>query len=457
MINLTRELIQKFNVPGPRYTSYPTAPEWKSGFASSQYQQTLVQFGQSDRPLSLYVHIPFCQTQCYFCGCNVVIRKQKESVGDDYLTQVEKEWQLVSSAIARKPLIKQLHWGGGTPNYLSAKQMKRLFESISNQVQWDLEAEIAIEIDPRTVQEGHLTTLKQLGFNRISMGIQDIDPKVQKAINRIQPLEQIQTLFKSLRDLQFPSINVDLIYGLPYQSLEGFQHTIEAIIALKPDRIALYSFARIPWLKSHQNLIPNDALPDANTKLDLFLQAREQFVQAGYLAIGMDHFALPTDAMAKAFLNNRLYRNFMGYALQYTRDYVGLGVTSIGYVNDHFIQNAHDLKSYVQHIHSGELACEKGLELSQDDLLRQWVIVELMCHSKLNKEAFEIQFKQRFDDYFADVTDHLKTCEADGLLIQTPTNIELTELGKLFVRNVCMGFDWYYQQQSGHKQFSKTV
>ena len=457
MISLTKELIQHYNTPGPRYTSYPTAPEWSSAFTQEEATHALASFGKSGKPVSVYIHIPFCATMCYYCGCNVTIRKPKGSVGDEYIEYLQKELELVSRTLPTPPLLKQLHWGGGTPNFLTESQSQKLYTLMQTHFKFDSEAEIALEIDPRTVTLSQIAHYRQLGFNRISMGIQDFNADVQKAVNRIQPFEHVETLMKELRRLQFDSVNMDLIYGLPFQSVSKFLATIDHILELNPDRIALYSFAHIPWLKSHQNLISETTLPDSNEKLDIFISARNKLLESGYDAIAMDHFAKSEDAMSKAFKNKTLYRNFMGYTLKPAEEFIGLGVTSIGYLNHTFMQNAHELKTYYASLDAGVLPTAKGLKLSQDDIYRQWVIGQLMCQFKVDKIQFETLFSQNFDHYFEFEHLHIHTCEKEGLVTCLGSVIEATELGRLFIRNICMGFDWYFRQENRHKRFSKTV
>ena len=453
---LTPEVIGRYTKPGPRYTSYPTAPEWKL-FSPQDYAQTLNRFGASCESLSLYIHIPFCVSMCSYCGCNVVIRKANARVGDVYLDYLEKELTLVQHEIRRKPLLKQFHIGGGTPNYLQPDQLERLMQMVSAHFDWDPEAEIAIEMDPRLATDGHLDALRTLGFNRISMGIQDFDLKVQEAVNRVQPYDMVDNLMQGLRSRGFTSINMDLIYGLPFQSQASFEKTIDQVLALSPDRIALYSFAHIPWLKSHQRLIDPETLPVAAEKLGIFLMARERLLAGGYDAIAMDHFAKSTDEMAKAYHSGTLYRNFMGYTLKPADEYLGVGVTSIGFLAHTFAQNSKDLKGYYAALDRGELPVERGLVLTEDDQRRQWVISQLMCHFRVDKGEFLQRFGVNFETYFEAEHDHLAQCVAEGLITQDPTVISATALGRLFVRNVAMGFDWYLRQAQGHKQFSSTI
>jgi len=455
-MTITPELISKFNRAGPRYTSYPTAPEW-GPLTEAAYQHHLSKFGQGTGSLSLYIHIPFCAKMCYYCGCNVIIRKPNDQVGDTYLDYLEKELKLISRDFGRKPLLKQLHLGGGTPNFLTSQQLIKLFSLISSYFSFDPSSEIAMEIDPRTIHIDQLETVKKLGVNRISMGIQDFDHDVQVAVNRIQPFTLVSELVTHLRRLDFSSINMDLIYGLPHQNAVSFKKTVADVIALGADRIALYSFAHVPWLKSHQTLINEKALPVSTDKLNIFLGARDQFLENGYTAIGMDHFAKSSDDMAKAFLSGTLYRNFMGYTLKPADEFLGIGVSSIGQMAGGFFQNTKELSAYTAALDAGRYPIVRGLILSEDDKIRQWVIQELMCHFKLEKSVFFDHYGHRFDDYFLEEQPHLDQCVEDGLISSNPHAIVVTDLGKFFIRNVVMGFDWYLRQPKSHQQFSSTV
>ena len=455
-IQLTADLIKKLDVPGPRYTSYPTAPEWTSEFTANDYISALNAFDVGRRSLSLYVHIPFCAKMCYYCGCNVVIRKSNVNVGDAYIDDLVREFSLVARQLSGKPVVRQLHWGGGTPNFLSVAQINRLMAEIQRFFTIDFSGEVAVEVDPRTVNADQIETFRNLGFNRVSMGIQDFNPEVQSAISRIQPFEAVRALFKQLRDLRFESVNVDLIYGLPLQTVRGFLSTVDQILALNPDRIALYSYAHVPWLKSHQKLISIDSLPDQNEKLDIFLNAREAFIKNGYSAIAMDHFAKPSDELAVAYNAGVLYRNFMGYTVKPADDYLGFGVSSIGNVSNRFVQNVKELDRYSALLSEGHLPVDRGLALDQDDQIRQWVILSLMCRFSVDKAEFENRFSTSFDLYFDRVRPHLTDCEQNGLVRNSVAEIAVTELGKLFVRNVCMGFDRYLKPLA-ERRFSRTI
>lgn len=456
-MQITAEMIQKFDVAGPRYTSYPTAPVWTEDVTSRIYIEKLQAFGQNDKTLSLYIHLPFCRSLCTFCACNVIIRPADEKYSEEYLKYLFKEIDLVAKAIGRRKKIRQLHWGGGTPTFSGEDQIRRLFGKIRSTFDIDTDAEIAIEIDPRTISESKMRTLHDVGFNRVSMGVQDFDEDVQKSVNRIQPLEVVERTTRWSRELGFGSINFDLIYGLPNQTRASFDDTVEKVIALRPERIALYSFAYVPWLKHHQRKIDTQTLPDANEKMEIFVSARNKFLDAGYQAIAMDHFALKSDELAKAFNEQRLYRNFMGYTVKPADEYIGLGMTAIGFLENTFIQNVKELPEYYRLLREETLPVERGKVLTRDDQIRQWVIHSLMCHFSVKRQAFSVKFSVEFDEYFKDEQDHLNNCVEDGLLQKTDDGYEATEMGRLFIRNVCMGFDWYLKQKDGHKRFSKTV
>ena len=454
---MTPETLKKYDVAGPRYTSYPTAPAWSEEVNETIYQTKLKNFGKSDKTLSLYLHIPFCETMCNFCACSVIIRRKDEKYSQEYLEHLFKEIDLVAQAMGPKKTVRQLHWGGGTPNYLTEEQMEKLFDKIKKNFHLDPEAEIALEIDPRTVNKYQLKTLRNLGFNRISMGIQDFNEDVQKAVNRVQPFEQVKDCYDYCRELKFNSINFDLIYGLPKQTLKTFQETIAKVIDLKPDRIALYSFAYLPTLKKHQTKIDPKHLPSHETKLALFLKSREQFLSSNYQAIAMDHFALKDDELADAFNKGKLHRNFMGYTVKPADEFLGLGVTSIGFLENLFIQNHKVLSEYYKSLKNGHLPVERGKLLSLDDQIRQWTINAIMCQFEVNKNLFNEKFGVEFDCYFKDEQQHIENCLKDDLITTTSQKIQVTDLGKIFVRNICMGFDFYLKEKITRAKFSQTV
>ncbi len=454
---IDKATVTKYDVAGPRYTSYPTAPQWSDAVNATTYHDKLKVFGLNDKTLSLYIHVPFCEQLCYFCACNKVIRAKEERVGDEFLEHLFKELDQVAFLIGRRKLIRQLHWGGGTPTFLSERQTKQLFKKITDLFDVDLNGEIAIEIDPRTVTEDKLKVLKALGFNRVSMGVQDFDAKVQDDINRIQPFEQVAEVNTWCRNLGFLSVNFDLIYGLPYQTKETFANTVMKVVGLRPDRIALYSFAYVPWLSKPQNKFNLDAIPVQDEKLDIFINSRNALLNAGYKAIAMDHFALSSDDMAKAFDQGTLHRNFMGYTLKPADEFIGVGPSAIGFLENTYFQNVKVLPDYYALTSEGKLPVERGQVLTQDDIMRKWVINALMCAFKLDRQEFKKTFQQDFDKYFSFEKEHLTHCIEDGLLNVEGDAFFVTDLGKIFIRNVAMGFDWYLRQKDGHKRFSRTI
>ncbi|VAX36496.1 Coproporphyrinogen III oxidase, oxygen-independent [hydrothermal vent metagenome] len=456
-IHINKETLLKYDIPGPRYTSYPTAPIWTDDVTENIYIEKLKQLRSSDKTLSLYIHIPFCQTLCSYCGCNVLIRKQEVKHGDEYLQYLFKEIDLITQYIGKNKKIKQFHWGGGTPTYFNEQQIERIFEKVRESFDIDFDGEIAIEIDPRTIDKKKMHRLRLLGFNRISMGVQDFNADVQKAVNRIQPYELVKEFNDLCHELKFNSVNFDLIYGLPHQTPMSFKETIDKVIALRPDRIALYSFAYVPWLKKHQNKMDKVALPTPDQKIDIFLNSRDALIDSGYQAIAMDHFALKKDELAKAFDKGSLYRNFMGYTVKPADEYIGLGLTSIGFLENTFVQNHKVLKDYYDSLDNAQLPIERGKVLNEDDVIRQWTINALICQFSVDKESFQEKFKLAFDKYFTQEQDHLKQCIEDNLIAVDGDMIRVTDLGKIFIRNVCMGFDYYLRQKGAHKRFSRTV
>lgn len=453
---IDKATILKFDTPGPRYTSYPTAPVWSDAVNEAVYIKDLCAFGTCDKTLSLYIHIPFCESLCTYCGCNVVIRKKDERFGDEYIDHLDREMALVYKHLGRRKKVRQLHWGGGTPTFLNEAQIERLYTTTRKYFDIDPNGEIAIEIDPRTIDKSKVQKLRALGFNRVSMGIQDFSEDVQREVNRYQPYRIVKEFNDWCRELNFASVNFDLIYGLPRQTRESFQDTAAKTIALRPDRIALYSFAYVPWLKKHQQKIDTALLPSNDAKLDIFLRARDALVGAGYKAIAMDHFALENDELAKAFESGTLYRNFMGYTVKPADEYIGLGVTSIGFLENTYVQNHKALPAYYQALKDGHLPVERGMVLSEDDTIRQWTINSLMSRFSVDKRAFEQRFHADFDAYFSEEQGHLRWCADNDLISLDSTRINVLELGKIFIRNVCMGFD-HYLKQSAQQKFSRTV
>lgn len=453
-------LLRQYDRPGPRYTSYPTAVEFNASFDDAAYRKRLKAAGSvPEQPLSLYVHLPFCESRCSYCGCMVIIT-QKREVAVRYLDYLEREIEMLAQALGRRRRVIQLHWGGGTPTYLTVAQIRRLDATVQRCFEVDPDAEKAIEIDPRVTTREQLVLLRSLGFNRLSMGVQDFTPAVQEAIGRRQTHTLTRDLYEFARSVGFDSINVDLIYGLPRQALDTFRHTLDAVVALRPDRIAVYSYAHVPWLRPHQRTIDESTLPGTELKFELFGAAIETFLGAGYAPIGMDHFALPGDELAQAAASRRLHRNFMGYTTRPAADMFGVGVSAIGDVQGAFAQNAKKLPAYYEAIDAGRFPIERGYGLDADDLIRRHVITQLMCNFHVDRAAVGARFGVEFDNYFkvelAELAGPGGAAE-DGFLTITPEAIDVTVNGRLFVRNICMAFDRYLPAHAGRRVFSQTI
>jgi len=457
--SVTADLLAKYDRAGPRYTSYPTAVEFHEGFTPERYFEKLEQAAaRPEEPLSVYVHLPFCRERCSFCGCNVIIT-QKPGVAADYIADLEREVALVAKRLGKRTRLVQYHWGGGTPTYLSLEEIERVWRSFADRFTFEPGAEIAIEVDPRVTTHRQAELLKRLGFNRISMGVQDFDSDVQEAVNRYQTFNQTKDLHEHLRGLGIESINFDFIYGLPHQTPESFRKTIQLALELRPDRVAVYSYAFVPWIKAHQKAIRLEDLPAREVKLELFGIAHELFTGAGYQQIGMDHFALQTDSLARAARERTLYRNFMGYTTHPAKDFVGFGVSAIGDLGGAFAQNTKKLNRYKEALDRGRPPIERGFERSRDDEIRRDVIQSLICNFFLDIRAIERAHRIDFASYFADPLRELDQGPgSNGFLTRTPEAIEVTPQGRLFVRNICMAFDAYLKRHEGEKQvFSRTV
>jgi oxygen-independent coproporphyrinogen III oxidase len=454
-LHLTQELLDRYNVAGPRYTSYPTAPEWDDSFGPADYDRALKLSNSPRHPLSLYIHLPFCERLCLFCGCNVVINKNHD-VLLPYLEKLKWEIARIAERLDRTRPVVQFHWGGGTPTYLNAGQIEDLFSYARGLFSFATDAEIGIEVDPRVTTEEQLTVLRRLGFNRISMGIQDFNPAVQQTVRRIQPYEQSKALFDACRSLNFESINIDLIYGLPRQTPESFVQTVEKVIELGPDRVAMFSYAHVPWLKKQQGSFAR-LIPLGMDKFRIFGAGIERFTRAGYLYIGMDHFARPNDELCTAQRNRTLHRNFQGYTTKAGSDLLGMGVSSIGGVDRMYAQNYRDLKNYYAAIDRNELPIMRGILLNDDDVLRRAAISKLLCHCVIQKKEFDSEFGICFDDYFSEELRRLASLREDGLVALTADAISVTMLGRIFIRNVGMVFDRYLQNPKNKPVFSKTL
>lgn len=453
-------LVRRYDRPGPRYTSYPTAVEFNENFDEAAYRGRLqAAAAVPGEPLSLYVHLPFCEERCSYCGCAVIATRRRE-VAATYLEYLAKEAALLAGALGARRKVVQMHWGGGTPTYLNVDQLRALHAMLSRYFDFEPNAELAIEIDPRVTTGEQLTVLRELGFTRLSMGVQDFACEVQAAIGRRQSENQTRGLFGFARRLGFESINVDLVYGLPRQGVPSFSRTIESIVDLRPDRIAVYSYAHVPWLRPSQKAIKVEELPSPVQKIELIGTAIEQFLSAGYVAIGMDHFALPGDDLAIAAQRRRLHRNFMGYTTRPASDVVALGISAIGDVRGAFAQNVKKLPAYYRALDAGRFPIEKGYGLSPDDLIRRHVIAELMCNFYLDRVAVERAFGVSFEHYFGPELEQLAAASGpvgDGLLEITDEALTVTPRGRLFVRTICMHFDRYLPSHSGKTVFSRTV
>jgi len=457
---ITLELLQKYDRPGPRYTSYPTAVEFAETFGPAEYVARLAEADRNPGALSLYAHLPFCEHRCTFCGCHVVITKDQDIVAK-YLGYLHREIDLLAAHLPNRRRVSQYHWGGGTPTHLTPTEMEALHRKMTDHFVIEPDAEVAIEVDPRHTSAEQIGLLRSLGFNRLSMGVQDFDREVQAAVDRNQTEAQTRTMYELGRAKGFGSINLDLIYGLPLQTLPKFARTVDTVIAMRPDRVALYSYAHVPWIRAQQKWIDPADLPSAEDKLQLFLDARDRFLAAGYVEIGMDHFALPGDELAEARSKRRLHRNFMGYTVKMGSDMVAVGVSGIGDVRGAFVQNEKKLSRYYDVLDAGVFPVERGYALDRDDMIRRETITRLMCNLWLDTRAIESDFGIVFADYFAPELAQLRVADgpvAHGFVAIEPDHIEIVGLGRFFVRNVAMIFDRYLKSRSGAKPvFSRTV
>ncbi|HEX9730260.1 MAG TPA: oxygen-independent coproporphyrinogen III oxidase [Gemmatimonadales bacterium] len=457
---VNERLLRRFDKPGPRYTSYPTAVEFHTGVGAAEYRDTLAEANACGdaAPLSLYMHLPFCEHRCLFCGCHVVITRHRD-VAARYLDYIKREIDMVAALLPDRRSVVQLQWGGGTPTYFTPSQLSDLYTFVAQRFDLRPDAEIALEVDPRVTSAAHLARLSDLGFNRLSLGVQDLTPEVQSAITRDQSLEETQQLIEGARAVGFTEgVNVDLIYGLPKQQLDTFEENLRQVIALRPDRVAVYSFAYVPWIRGHQRKIDEAQLPSPELKLKLYLAAMEHFLAAGYEPIGMDHFALPDDELARAARERRLHRNFMGYTVQPASDMVAFGISGIGDVQHNYFQNEKKLSTYYDTLDAGELPVARGYRLDPDDRVRRYVITQLMCNFRIAKADVERRFALEFDGYFEQATTRLAEPLAAGFVELTDDAVTVTPSGRLFVRNICMAFDKYLDKPSTERPvFSRTV
>ncbi|QNP59582.1 oxygen-independent coproporphyrinogen III oxidase [Paenacidovorax monticola] len=460
MTVVTPDLLRRFDVPGPRYTSYPTADRFVEAFGQEDYilalQQRKLGTAAKALPLSLYVHIPFCESLCYYCACNKIITKHHERA-DVYLRYLSREIDLHTAHCGQGQVVSQLHLGGGTPTFLSDDGLRELMAMLQRSFSLAPGGEYSIEVDPRTVTVERLAVLAELGFNRLSFGVQDFDPEVQKAVHRIQPAQQVFDLVASARSLGFDSVNVDLIYGLPRQTPESFDRTLAQVAQLRPDRIALYAYAHLPErFKPQRRIVPAE-LPGASAKVAMLARSLDAFMEAGYVYVGMDHFALPNDALAVAKRQGRLHRNFQGYSTQPDCDLIGLGVSAIGRVGATYSQNAKTLDEYYDFIDQGRLPVVRGLALTRDDLVRRAVIMALMCQGEVLFEPMEQAWLIDFRRYFEPEMELLREMADQGLVRLSDEGITVTSMGWFFVRGVAMVFDRYLQADRNRARFSRII
>lgn len=456
-LEVSEDFLAKYNRPGPRYTSYPTAPVWNENFGQPDVESFYVTADAAGTSVSLYMHLPFCESLCLFCACNVVIQKDKSGVAP-YLQSLKSEIEHMSRAVSRRREVVQFHWGGGTPTYLSPSQLEDLFGYARERFSFARDAEIGIEIDPRVTSNEHLRALRKLGFNRLSMGIQDFTPLVQQTIRRVQPFELTRDLIHAARSLGFDSINVDLIYGLPYQTASSFSDTADKIVELAPDRIAMFSYAHVPWLRKQQGAFQGH-LPEGMEKFHIFKAGIRTFTDANYLYIGMDHFARPSDELAIAQRERTLHRNFQGYTTKAGADLYGMGVSAISSIGAAYAQNQRGIAEYQSAVEARGAATMRGYRLNEDDLLRRAVITRLLCHAVIIKPEIEAEFNIAFDDYFSSELAELAPMRDDGLVEISPSEIRVTPLGRVFIRNLAMPFDRYLREQKmdARPLFSKTL
>jgi len=452
-------ILRKYSGAGPRYTSYPTAPLFTSSFGPGDYRRAIAETNAADgaAPLSLYFHIPFCDTLCYFCGCTMLVTRDRNQIAG-YLSYVKREIDMVAPLIKPGRRVLQLHWGGGTPSYLSPEEILTLGTYIRERFTIDSSIEAGVEIDPRGLTFEHMQAFRAAGFNRVSMGVQDFDPAVQQAVNRIQPEDMTRDAMEWSRTLGFSSINIDLIYGLPFQSVDSFAGTVDRIIDISPDRLAVFNYAHVPWIKRHQKLIRPEQLPSTEQKLEIFKMTIEKLVDAGYWNVGMDHFAKQGDELAIAQRTDTLYRNFQGYSTKAGCDLYGFGMSAIGHFRETYHQNHKAIPEYRHALDAGHLATHAGYRMTPDDHIRKDVIMRLMCDMGLDMEAVEERHGIDFDSYFGESLSRLRTFVDDGLVEISGRKITVNGMGRLVIRNIAMCFDAYIDgMMKENPVFSKTI
>jgi len=452
------ELIKRYDTSGPRYTSYPTAVQFNEGFTQSHYEQARIVGNESCQPLSLYVHIPFCAHVCYYCACNKVITKRREKA-QPYLDNLYKEMAMRASGYPKDRKVEQLHWGGGTPTFISHEQMSALMAKMAEYftLSEDDDRDYSIEIDPRELQNGTLAHLKKIGFNRVSLGVQDFNEAVQKAVNRVQSLQLTRNTLQEAKQLGFRSINIDLIYGLPMQSRDSFRDTLKTVLELSPDRLSVFNYAHLPQRFMPQRRINEKDLPAPQEKLAMLEDSIQLLTQAGYRYVGMDHFAKPQDSLAQAQISEKLHRNFQGYTTHKDCDLVAFGVSAISQVGDTYFQNNANIDAYQDALDAGVLPIVKGLILNDEDVLRRAVIKQLICHFKLNFPWLQARFNIDAKSHFSAVLDKLIPYVEDELVILNDTGIQVTKKGELLIRSICMLFDEYLANPNHQVRYSKVI
>ena len=441
-------LLAKYDIPGPRYTSYPAVPDWRGAFDADAWSGHLRVLGSTDAPLALYVHLPFCASRCLYCGCNATVTTRTEIV-DRYLVRLYRELDMLARAMGDRPRVVEMHWGGGTPNFLSNPQIEALCSRLHDTFGIDARTECSVEADPRLVTREQLRTFRQLGFSRISYGVQDVDGAVQEAIGRIQPVDMVRACVDMAREEEFSGLNLDLIYGLPRQTPDGFANTIDTALSLEPDRVACFGYAHVPWMKAHQKRIDEGELPRAWDRFTLFRQAVHRFSDAGFRWIGIDHFARPEDPLALAADAGRLHRNFMGYTTRSGEHLLGIGTSSISEVDGWFAQNVPELGPWQREIDAGHLPITRGHVMSDEDRIRAAAVSHLMCNAEL---PFDL-----FPDDIDSLVDRYEQFAADGLIVFETDRIAVTPLGRFFLRNLAFPLDAYRGAADGPRRFSRAV
>lgn len=458
LIKWDLDLIKRYDLSGPRYTSYPTAVQFDPELSAADLVKTGQTSADQASPLSLYVHIPFCEHVCYYCACNKVITRSRKKA-QPYLDTVYAEMAQLAEWYSNDRPVTQLHWGGGTPTFISHEQMVELMGQMRKHFNLldDDSGDYSIEIDPREASLETIKVLREIGFNRISLGLQDIDPKVQEAVNRVQSVEQTAAILEEARRLGFRSLNLDLIYGLPYQTLEGFNATLDKVIEMNPDRLSVFNYAHLPDRFRPQRHIQEETLPSPETKLAILESTINKLLDAGYVYIGMDHFAKPDDELAIAQQTGNLHRNFQGYTTHAECDLIAMGVSAISQVGSVYYQNEHEISAYTQAVETNQHAIKRGVSLTQDDIIRRQAITHLICHFELDKRTTEQQFGINFDEYFADALAELEAFTADGLVSLDEHLIQVTPSGRLLIRRICMAFDAYIPKDQSTQRFSRII